>query len=192
MPDKARKPGRKPGGWSAVRPRLLAWEKPALLALVKEIYDAAAENRDLIEARCQLEDGDGGAALERHRRKIVEQFFPARGEGKLKLGEARKAIRDYRRATRNVPGTAELLMTYVENGTRFTHEYGDIDERFYSSVETALDELAALLRGEAREIYPQFSGRLAKVEQMSDGIGWGFHDFVADVVGRLERDLGRQ
>jgi len=192
MPDKARKPGRKPGGWSAVRPRLLAWEKPALLALVKELYDAAAENRDLIEARCQLEDGDGGAALERYRRKIVEQFFAARGGGKLKLGEARKAIRDYRRATRNVPGTAELLMTYVENGTRFTHEYGDIDERFYSSVETALDELAALLRGEAREIYPQFSGRLAKVEQMSDGIGWGFHDFVADVVGRLERDLGRQ
>lgn len=190
MPNKAKKPGRKSGGWSAVRPRLLTWEKAALLALVKELYDATAGNRDFIEACCQPEDG--GAALERYRRKIVEQFFPARGEGKLKLGEARKAIRDYRRATRDVPGTAELLMTYVENGTRFTHEYGDIDERFYNSVETALDELAALLRGEAREIYPRFCGRLAEVERMSDGIGWGFHDFVADVVGRLEEDLGRQ
>ena len=78
----------------------------------------------------------------------------------------------------------------MENGTRFTHEYGDIDERFYSSVESALDELAALLRGEAREMYPQFSERLASVEQMTDGIGWGFHDFVADVVGRLEDELG--
>lgn len=181
---------KKPSGWSAVRPRLVAWEKSALLALVKELYDAAAENRDFIEARCLPEDG--GAILEKYRRKIVEQFFPARGEGKLKLGEARKAIRDFRKATRDVPGTAELLMAYVENGTRFTHEYGDIDERFYDSVETALDELAALLRGEAREIYPQFSGRLAEVEKMSDGIGWGFHDFVADVVGRLERDLGRR
>src|SRR3989304_5640688 len=114
--------------------------------------------------------------LER-RGKIVEQFFPARGDGKLKLGEARKAIRDYRKATGNLPGTAELLMTYVENGTRFTHEYGDIDERFYDSVESALDELAALLRGEAREIYPQISDRLVKVERMTDGIGWGFHDF---------------
>lgn len=121
MPNKARKPGRKSGGWSAVRPRLLTWEKAALLALVKELYDAAAENRDFIEARCQ--PGDGGAALERSRRKIVEQFFPARGEGKLKLGEARKAIRDYRRATRDVPGTAELLMTYVENGTRFSQTH---------------------------------------------------------------------
>ncbi len=190
MPDIAKKPSRKPGGWSAVRSRLANWEKPVLLTLVKDLYDAAAENRDFIEARCQLEDG--GAVLERYRRKIVEHFFPERGEGKLKLGEARKAIRDYRSATRNVAGTAELLLTYVENGTRFTHEYGDIDERFYSSVESALDELAALLRGEAREIYPQFSGRLAKVRQMSDGIGWGFHDFVADVIGRLEEDLGHR
>ena len=133
-----------------------------------------------------------GEVLEKYRRKIVKQFFPARGEGKLKLGEARKAIRDYRKATRNVSGTVELLMTHVENGPRFTHEYGDIDERFYSSVESALDELAALLRGEAREIYPMFSDRLAKVEKMTEGIGWGFHDFVADVIGPLQEELGGQ
>ena len=41
----------------------------------------------------------------------MAQFFPARGIGKLKLGEARKAIRDYRKATGDLSGTAELLMT---------------------------------------------------------------------------------
>jgi hypothetical protein len=106
------------------------------------------------------------------------------------LGEARKAIRDYRKATGNLPGTVELLMTYVENGTRFTHEYGDIDERFYDSVESALEELAALLRGEARGLYPQLRDRLDRVEKMTEGIGWGFHDFVADVVAQLEAELG--
>lgn len=191
MPDKIKRPNKKPGGWSAVRPHLATWEKPALLALVKDLYDAVTLNRDVVEARCKAEE-NGGEVLEKYRRKIVEQFFPARGEGKLKLGEARKAIRDYRKATRNVSVTADLLMTYVENGTRFTHEYGDIDERFYSSVESALDELAALLRGEALDIYPKFSDRLAKVEKMTEGIGWGFHDFVADVIGRLQEELGGQ
>jgi len=179
----------KPSGWSAVRQQLASWDKPALLALVKDLYEAAAENRDFINARSKTGEGVG-ETLEKYRGKIVEQFFPARGDGKLKLGEARKAIRDYRKATGNLPGTVELLMTYVENGTRFTHEYGDIDERFYSSVESALDELAALLRGEALGMYPQFSARLARVEQMADGIGWGFHDFVGDVVGQLEEELG--
>jgi hypothetical protein len=180
---------KKPGGWSTVRQKLTSWDKPVLIALVKDLYDAAAENRDFIHARCQTEEG-GGEALEKYRGKIVEQFFPAHGFGKLKLGEARKAIRDYRKATGNIPGTVELLMTYVENGVRFTHEYGDIDERFYSSVESALEELAALLRGKARGMYPQFRDRLARVEQLTDGIGWGFHDFVGDVVGHLEEELG--
>jgi hypothetical protein len=57
-------------------------------------------------------------------------------------------------------------------------------------VESALDELAALLRGEARGVYPQFRDRLARVEQMTDGIGWGLHDFVGDVVGQLAEELG--
>jgi len=180
---------KKPGGWSAARQHLATWNKAALLALVKDLYEATAVNRDFIQARCQA-DEHGGEALEKYRRKIVEQFFPARGFGKLKLGEARKAIRDYRKATGNLAGTVELLMTYVENGARFTNEYGDIDERFYSSVESTLDELATLLQGEARELYPQFRDRLAAVEQMTDGIGWGFHDFISDVVGRLEEAKG--
>lgn len=188
MPDETNKTKKKSGGWSAARQHLATWDKPALLALVKDLYDAAAGNRDFIQARCQAEDG-GGEVLEAYRGKIVEQFFPKRGEAKLKLGEARKAIRDYKKATGNLPGTAELLMTYVENGVKFTNEYGDIDERFYSSVESALDELAALLRGEARELFPQFRERLAKIEQETDGIGWGFHDFIADVVGRLEDEI---
>ncbi len=165
------------------------WEKPALLALLKELFQAAPVNRDLLRARCLVQDAPG-QVLEKYRHKIVEQFFPKRGFGKLKLGEARKAIRDYRKATGSVAGTAELLLTYVENGVEFTRQYGDIDERFYSSVESVLSELAALLRKEGRALYPALAERLAKVERGSDCVGWGFHDFIADVVGRLEEDLG--
>jgi hypothetical protein len=189
MPEETNKPSRKPGGWSAARKHLTTLDTSALLSLVKDLYDAAPGNRDFIHARCQAEDS-GGKVLESYRSKIVEQFFPKRGFGKLKLAEARKAIRDFRKATGNIPGTAELLMTYVENGVNFTCEYGDIDERFYSSVESALEELASLLRGPGSEVYPQFADRLAKVEDMTHGIGWGFHDFIAEVVGELEDELG--
>jgi hypothetical protein len=39
-------------------------------------------------------------------------------------------------------------------------------------------------------MYPQFSERLARVEQMTDGIGWGFRDYIGDVVEQLEEELG--
>ena len=190
MPDETIKPATKPGDWSTARKQLATLDKPALLALVKDLYDAAAGNRDFIYARCHAEDG-GSEVLETYRSKIVEQFFPKRGFGKLKLADARKAIRDYRKATKSNPGTPELLMTYVENGAEFTNQYGDIDERFYSSVKSALKELAALLRGDGKKLYPQFSERLAKVERMTDGIGWGFHDDIGDVVGQLDEELGK-
>jgi hypothetical protein len=74
---------KKPGGWSTVCQQLTSWDKPALLALVKDLYEAATENRDFIRARCQAGEC-GGEALEKYRGKIVEQFFPARGFGKLK------------------------------------------------------------------------------------------------------------
>jgi hypothetical protein len=179
---------KKPRAWSSVRRQLSTWDKESLLALIKDLYEAVGVNRDFIHARCQA--GQTSEGLEVYRSKIVEQFFPARGFGKLKLAEARKAIREYHKATGNVAGVAELMMTYVENGTKFTHEYGDIDERFYNSIESALTELAALLRGEARGMYPQFSDRLARLEKLADGIGWGFHDFVQDVVWHLEEELG--
>ena len=105
------------------------------MALVKDLYDHAADDRDFLEARCQVEGG-GSAALEKYRRKIIEQFFPRYGSGieKVKLGEARKAIRDYRKATGNLAGTLELMLTYVESGTQFTCECGDMDEGFYKSL----------------------------------------------------------
>jgi hypothetical protein len=84
---------KKSNGWSSIREPLKEWSQPALIALIKDLYHSSPTNRDFLCARFQAEK-TGGAALEAYRRKIIEQFFPSRGFGKLKLAEARKAIRD--------------------------------------------------------------------------------------------------
>ncbi|MCE9587361.1 MAG: hypothetical protein K8R57_03500 [Verrucomicrobia bacterium] len=179
-------------GWTTLLQEIQGWDAAQLTSLIKALYETDAENRQFIQARCNAgkEGEEGGAEiLEAYRQKITKQFFPKAGEAKLNLAEAQKNIRDYRRATGSIPGTAELMMTFVENGALFTREYGDIDEDFYDSVESVLEELAKLFRSEAREHYPKFSARFSKLEQISDGVGWGFHDYIADVVYQLEKDL---
>lgn len=182
---------KEPNRWSAVRQQLNTWDKPTLIVLLKDLYEIGPENRDFIHAR-SLTEKCGGEALELYRNKIVEQFYPAHGEGKLKLEEARKAIRDYHKATGNTPGTLELLMTYVENGIKFVCEYGDMEERFYDSMESALSEFAKLLQVKAHDLYPQFRDRLARVEEMSEDIGWGFQDYVGCIVEQMETKIGNQ
>jgi hypothetical protein len=179
---------KKSTGWQNIRRQLDDWSKPALVALVKDLHDASPDNRDFLLARFQAEE-NAGAALEKYRRKIVEQFFPARGDGKLKLAEARKAIRDYRKATGNLMGTIDLMLTYVENGTEFTHEFGDINESFYNSLESVLNEMAQQLMHDGTELYPRFRERIRRLATLADGIGWGYGDAVRDQVYQLENEL---
>ena len=178
----------KKANWHAMRGKVKDWSRPALISLLKDLYDASPDNRNFIHARFEAEDGSG-AVLEKYRRKIVEQFFPARGFGKLRLGEARKAIKDYRKATNNLGGTIDLMLTYVENGTEFTCQFGDIDAPFYKSLESVLDELSKLFLGEGREFYPKFRDRVLKFSAQSDNIGWGYGDFLFDTVNELEAEL---
>lgn len=175
-------------GWAQIRQELKGWSKPALMGLVKDLYDASSGNRDFLHARFQAEE-DGGAALEKYRRRIIEPFFPQRGFGKLKLADARKAIREYRSATGNLAGTIDLMLTYVENGTEFTRQFGDINEAYYNSLESVLDELVKLLWKDGAELYPRFRERILRVQSMADHIGWGYGDYVREQVGFLETEL---
>ena len=179
---------KKSAGWPNVRRQLDEWSKPALLVLLKDLYDASPDNRDFLQARLQAEES-GGEALENYRRKIVEQFFPARGYGKLKLADARKAIRAYRKATGNLTGTIDLMLTYVENGTEFTREFGDINESFYNSLESVLNEMAQLLMREGSELYPRFRERVQHLSTHAGHIGWGYGDALREQVDHLESEL---
>ncbi len=175
--------------WSGVSRQLKEWPRPALLALVKDFYDASPENRHFLHARFQAEDASG-EALEAYRRKIVEQFFPARGFGKLKLAEARKAIRDYGKATGNVAGTIDLLLTYVENGTEFTADLGYANEPYFNSLESASEEMKALLSNEERECCLKFRERIVRLGKFADRIGWGYGDYLGDLVSWFENEFG--
>jgi 5'-deoxynucleotidase YfbR-like HD superfamily hydrolase len=183
------KPTKPASGWTMIRQHLADWPRPALVALIKDLHDASPENRDFLRARFDAKNA-GGDALEKYRRKIVEQFFPKRGFGKLKLAEARKAIRDYRKATGNVVGTIDLLLTFVENGTEFTQQFGDINEAYYNSLESAAAEMSRLLLGEGKAAYDQFSERIRRVESLANHIGWGYGDYIRDWAGTLENELG--
>jgi hypothetical protein len=171
--------------WAAIRKHLKDLEPEALLSLIKDLHDSSPGNRDFVQARITAAAG-GGAALESYRKRVTEPFYPARGEAKLKLGEARKAIREYHKATGDAAGTIELLLTYSEAGAEFTNDLGDIDDRFYDSLCSAMEDLADRLRKEGVTAWNTFSPRLGKLVSSTHGIGWGYHDHLSGVLSELE------
>ena len=180
---------RKTQKWSDIRKVLARGDAAELIDLLKELYDASPANRDFLHARF-VANPDDESVLKPYLDRITTQFYPSRGYGKLNLAEARRAIRDYRKATGNVAGTAELMLTYVESGTAFTREYGDINAAFYSSLESVLRELVTLLCTDGRELYPRFRDRIQHLATHAGSIGWGYGDFLQEKVFELEDEFG--
>ena len=177
--------------WSQIKSVIASLDKPELVALLKDLFDHSIESRAFLSARF-LADGVPDAILDKYRKRIVEQFFPKRGFGKLDLRSARRAIRDYRNATSDLAGTVDLMLTYVESGTEFTNQFGDINEPFYNSLESVLDEMVGLLRTtEGVALYPRFQDRMNRLAMRASGIGWGYGDHVTEQTELLEAEVGK-
>ena len=75
--------------------------------------------------------------LEKYKITIKNEFLPNRGFGKMRYSVINKAISSYKKISSNEEFIAELMMYYVEVGIKFTREFGDIDEKFYETIEKA-------------------------------------------------------
>lgn len=180
--------------WSQVKAELKHWDKAQLTGLIQDLFGHSQENRDFLVARL-LKASIGEQALAPYLKRIESAFYNKKGwpANRLNLKDVRAAIRDYQRATSDPAGTLELMLAHVETGTEFTCEFGGIDEGFYDSLCTTLDEMQKLLTSEdGRPLYGGVKDRLAKLAIQADGIGWGYGDYVSEVVEELETDLGEQ
>ena len=81
------------------------------------------------------------------------------------------------------------MLTFVEHGTRFTCEYGDINAAFYGSLESVLHEMVKLLCQAGAELYPRFCERIQQLATHANRIGWGYGDCVLEQVALLEDEL---
>ncbi len=176
--------------WSQINAALKHWDGAQLTGLIHDLYRHSKNNRDFLAARLLL-DSAGEQVLAPYLERVKAAFYDKRGSParRMDLKDARSAIREYQRATSDPAGTLELMLVHVETGTRFTRDFGDIDEGFYDSLCTTLHEIRMLLASEeGKPLYGQVRSRLAELAKRADGIGWGYGDYVREVVGEIGAD----
>ena len=102
------------------------------------------------------------------------------------MGWMKTLIRDYRKGTGDLPGTVELMVTFQEQGMQFTMEFGDINERFYDSLLSGMNDLIKMLTKDARELFPAFRDRLIEIVRRVFGrVGWGYGDGMYETVNEI-------
>jgi hypothetical protein len=178
--------------WTNLRQALKELPPERLVELLKGLHDLSPQNKAWLQAQV-LPVGQDTSYLEDCRQKIIKLVYnPARKFPDMpRFRDAKKVISEYKTATKDLWGTLDLMLTYVERGHAFTNDFGDIDEPFYDKLINMLDRFAIELKKSParRELYDRFRPRLLKMNRTAD-IGWGYGDFVHDTVGELEEMLG--
>jgi hypothetical protein len=123
--------------------------------------------------------GKSEEVVDKYKKMIKQEYFPARGFGDARAGVVRKILSNFKKISKSDDDLINLLIYHVEQGVKFTKDYGDIDERFYASIESSFDFAMNLVKTD--ESFQKYKERCLKIVNDSDGIGWGFHDFLADL-----------
>jgi len=165
--------------WTTIKRALTELDQATLIELVRDLYQLSNDNKVFLSTR--FTSVDVQALAEPYRKAIREQFNPARGFPELNLRSARKALNDFKRACSDRAAVADVLIYYVEQGVICTKNYGDIDENFYSSLESVYDEaITFIVKQNDAALVEQFYPRMRRIVRDTSGMGWGFHDYLSE------------
>ena len=123
----------------------------------------------------RVEPSDSQKVADKYKKILQEQFCPKEAKWdfpELNYSVARKAISDFKKVSSDMTAILDLQLTYVEYGVRCTEEYGDIDERFYNSMESMFRK--TLREMEEYGLLDRFEKRCLAVEKKTCDMGWGF------------------
>lgn len=177
--------------WTKIKTELQELPKEKLIDLLKGLHDLSAQNKAWLQTHT-LPMVQDSAYLEDRRTKIIKAVYDPNRKfpGMPRFREAKKVITEYKKATKDLRGTLDLMLTYVERGHAFTNDFGDIDEPFYNALLNMFERFVVELKMSParRELYEFFRDRLIKMRNTSD-IGWGYGDEIQWNVDELEKNL---
>ena len=159
-------------GLTDLKKELKKLDKDKLIDLVADLYK---KNRSVKEFFDFYVNPDERELFNKYRDKIFEAFYPKRGYN-FKLKDGKQAISDFKKLETSADSRIDLMLFYVETGVNFTNDFGDINEAFYKSLETTFVESLNLMNNE--NLLDKFEERVGKVVVNTNGIGWGFHDYM--------------
>jgi len=81
----------------------------------------------------------------------------------IRFSVGKKAISDYFKATKDRIGQLELMIYYVEIGNQFIIDFGDIDEPFYSSLESMFNRILSNIENQPTTIQKQYLPRIENI-----------------------------
>ncbi|MEO7190267.1 MAG: hypothetical protein ABI051_04365 [Vicinamibacterales bacterium] len=180
---------RKAGSWSKVKAGLAGVDRPGLIGIIQNLYEANSANRRFLHARFVPE----AAAIETYRTLVEDAVAPdPLSQRPIRLRDATAAITEYKRSTADISGVVDLLLTFVEAGTQQAADLGCGDDPYFAALERKAREAVAALDGLPAAARAAAEERLIRLGEYQDRIGWGYGDFLGDVAASVKNRVAER
>jgi len=174
----AKKKSDKKPSWSDIKKAIAGYDRVALVGLIADLYASNAQNKTFLHARFST----GTDALRPFLKIIEDTLYPDVYRNKpVQIAKAKKAISDYTKAAGEPKGILELMVFFVETGTAFTVNYGDMDEGFYLALARMYDKALDLVLTMDEETIDEYYNRFEDLVTSTSNIGWGYHDALEEM-----------
>jgi hypothetical protein len=170
--------------WKDVKGVLSEFSHEQLLVALQDVYKLNPATKSFFHSR--FLGGAGGVDHLEAYKKRIRRAISADPIRPLRLGEARKAVNEFKKASGQLEDTLELMLYYVACGNDFTLAFGDITESFYSSLESMFYSIVQMLikqkdAGLAQAWLPKLEREYNRVSDL----GWGYADYLSECLEEL-------
>lgn len=162
--------------WEEVKAELAGFDRAALLAVLQDLYAAAESNRAFLHARFGL----GQDSLQSYKKIIDRWLWPDtfRGE-ETSVSRAKRAISDYRKASGDREGLAELMVYYCERAAGFCRDVDHQNAAYCDALVRMFEQALRTTIGLAANsgtIRNRLLGTLDHVRSIGRQLGYGVGD----------------
>jgi hypothetical protein len=157
---------------------LLSLSKEQLVEQVLTLYSTIKPAKEYLEYSLNPNEKE---QFEKYKAIIVNEFYTKAkiGIGKTRFSVAKKAISDFRSLNPSAELLGDLMLTLPEMACKFTNDYGDMWEQYYTSTATNFELALKFLK--KNKLLEQFQDRCEKCVKYSEPCGYGFCDEIEDL-----------
>ena len=178
----------KPMTLTDLKKELKKLDQAELIDMISTLYKSNEKAKELINTRLIGEKYQQDV-LGSYKKKMHDEFFPKNMRKMPSLKVAKALITEFKKIG-SFEMVLDLMLFYVECGTEFTNEYGDMDGPFYNSLCSVFDQFVDQLNLKGTmDIYNKFRNRIDDLILSSSNIGWGYGDFISNKSFEIEWSL---
>jgi hypothetical protein len=180
------RPSKSQPRWADVKAKLASLDRPALLGLIQDLYNAHKDNQTFLHARFGL----GEDLLRPYKETMDHWLWPdAFSRQAPSVLKAKQAISNYKKAIGDPAGLAELMVFYCEQASGFASDLGYQHESYLNALVRMFEQTATITTTLPAGGRDALVARLERVRTAGHKCGYGVEDDMDSILAKYAKRL---